>query len=80
MDNLINNYINNLKISDINNFLINNDIYLSEEELLFTYNFIKENGSNIFNNTFNFSNLRNNYSIDNYNKLSILIDKYKKRY
>ena len=39
---LIERYINNMDINDVNNFAINKGIGLSNEELDFTYHFIKQ--------------------------------------
>ena len=47
---LIERYINNMDINDVNNFAINNGIGLSNEELDFTYRFIKQNWKNILYN------------------------------
>ena len=80
--NLIINYINNMNINDVNNFAVKHNIYLSESELLFIYNYIKKNYNELINNpnSFNFNNYKNNFSKDNFNKINILINEYKDKY
>ena len=79
MINMIINYINNLTIEDLNKILIKNNIKLSDNELTFTYQYIKKNYFDIINNykTFDFSKLKDNYSLQNYNKINNLINFYK---
>ena len=68
--------------NDINNFLVNNDIYLSDKELDFTYNYIINNYLLLIENPsiFNLEDYKDIYSSDNYNKLNNLINEYKKKY
>ena len=82
MINIIANYIDNMKIDDIKEFLENNNIYLNNNELEFTYNFVIKNWKNfIINpNSFNFSNYKDKYSNDNYIKLNNLINTYRNKY
>ena len=82
MKNLIINYISNMNINDVNNFAINNNITLSEEELIFTYNFIKKNYLVLLNdpNLLDMNKYKDRYSEENYNKINELIDNYKKKY
>ena len=42
MFNLIEKYMNRITISDVNNFAISKGVSLNNEELEFTYNFIKK--------------------------------------
>lgn len=44
MYNIIEKYMNMLKKEDVNNFAISKNIYLSNAELDFTYDFIKKIG------------------------------------
>ena len=69
-----------MSIDDVNNYAVNNNIYLSNQELVFTYNFIKDNYLYILNdiNSFDFSKYKTNYTDVNYNKINELIIKYKK--
>ena len=43
MYNIIERYMSMMKIEDVNNFALSKNIYLSADELNFTYNFIKKN-------------------------------------
>ena len=41
MNNIISNYMNNLSMDDVKGFAIQNGVYLSDEELVFVYHFVK---------------------------------------
>ena len=76
MINFIAMYINNMSINDFNNMALQQGIELSDKELDFSYNFIKDNWLDIFNNydSFDFSKYKNKFSNDNYEKICKLID------
>ena len=78
MKNIIKGYLVNLSIEDINNHAIKYNINLSEDELIFTYNFIKNNYEEILDNpdSFNFSDYEAYYSKENFSKINQLIKKY----
>lgn len=80
--NLIINYIKNLNISDINTFALNNNIYLNNEELVFIYNYIKNNYNFLIDNPNNFNLLKykDKFSNENYIKINNLINEYKNKY
>lgn len=82
MKHLIEKYIDNLSIGDVNLFLNKNNINLNGQELEFTYNYIKKNWNQILSdpNSFNFENYKNVYTSINYNKLSNLINEYRAKY
>ena len=71
-----------MSIDDINNFAINNNIYLSHNELKFIYNYINNNYLLLLEkpNEFDISKYKNIFSNDNYIKISNLIEIYKKKY
>ena len=50
MYNMINKYLNNLTKEQVYDFAISKNILLNDEELNFTYNFIKRNHSEILKN------------------------------
>ena len=50
MYNIIELYINKLRKEDVSNFAISKSVYLSNEELDFTYDFIKKNWKDIVKN------------------------------
>ena len=71
MFSLLERYINNLSIDQVNNYALANNISLNEEELNFTYSFIKKNWQNIFTNHGNFdiSRYKDRYTEENYIKI-----------
>ena len=82
MHNIIERYINNMTIEDINNFAISKDIYLCEEEKEFTYNFIKTNYKNLLGNPklFNLERYKNKYTKENFEKISKVFQEYFQKY
>ena len=72
---LIERYINKLSIDDLNNYLVKKDINLNEDELNFTYNFIKKNWNQILSdpNTFNINNYKDKYTSINFIKMNNLV-------
>ena len=76
--NIIDIYINKLKKEDVLNFALKNNINLSDEELNFTYNFIKNNYKESIKNkdTFNLSAYQNHFSKENFEKIEKLLQKY----
>ncbi len=71
-------YVKNLKKEDILLFAQKNDINLSDSELDFTYDFIKNNYKEAIQNkdTFDLSAYRNRFSSENYEKIENLLLKY----
>ena len=78
MLNIIDLYVQNLKKEDIINFGKKNNITLSDDELDFTYNLIKNDYKKILQNkeAFDLSAYRNNFTTENYQKIEELIKKY----
>lgn len=76
--NIIDIYINNLKKEDIINFANKKDIRLSNKELDFTYNFIKNNYKEIMKDKYkyNLKDYKDKFSNENYNKIDKLIKEY----
>ena len=68
MYNLIERYMTNLTKDQLNNFAIQNNVTLSEEELDFTYEFVKKNWETIIRNPnlLNLERFKDRYSIDIY--------------
>ena len=79
---IISKYLDNLTIDKLNILALDNNIYLSNEELLFSYNFIKNNYKEVLNNhsSFDISKYRNYYSEENFKKIKDLIDEYYPKY
>ena len=79
MLNLVEPYINKMTKDDINNFAINNNIRLNNNELDFIFNFIKTKYKDVLTNpnSFNFTKYKNNFSNENFIKINGLINRYK---
>jgi hypothetical protein len=71
MFSLLQNYMDNISLEQVNNYALKNNIILSNEELDFTYKFVKKNWQTIFANHGNFdiSRYKNYFSEENYNKI-----------
>ncbi len=82
MRNIINNFMNKLKLEDISNFATNKGIILSENELVFTYEFIKKNWESILGNPklFNIDRYKSNYNPDNFIKIKRIYKEYLQKY
>lgn len=82
MYNLIERYMNKLTIQDVKNFALKNNVNLSEEELNFTYEFVKKNWSTLLSNPnmFHFERYKDKFSEENYLKINQLIKEYLTRY
>ncbi len=79
---LIERYINNLTINDVNNLAITKGIALSPDELEFTYNFVKKNWQSILANhgLFDIDKYKNYYSEENFSKIKQLVKEYTIKY
>lgn len=82
MRNIINNFMNKLKLEDVSNFATNKGITLSENELVFTYEFIKKNWESILGNPklFNIDRYKSNYTPDNFIKIKKIYKEYLQKY
>lgn len=79
---LIERYINNMTINDLNNLAISKGIGLSSDELEFSYNFIKQNWKTVLTNysLFDFDKYKDKYSEENFVKIKQLIKQYTIKY
>ena len=79
---IIERYINKMSIDDVLNFANTINVNLSDDELNFTYKFIKKNWNQILFNpsSLNLERYKNVYSEENYNKINILIKEYYQKY
>lgn len=82
MFNLIKRYMQNLNKEDINNFANSKNITLSEEELNFTYDFVKKNWENILGNPklLDLERYKNKFSEENFIKVKKLFNEYFQKY
>lgn len=74
--------MNNLSIEQVRGFAIKNNVSLSEQELLFTYQFVKKNWEQILSNPnmLKLERYRNQFSEENYKKIERLIAFYYQKY
>lgn len=82
MFNLIERYINKMTKEDVKNFAISKNIHLSDEELNFTYDFIKKNYKDFLGNPklFNLERYQHIYSKENFSKITKVYQEYFHRY
>ena len=82
MFNLIERYISRMTKEDIRNFASSKNISLSDNELDFTYDFVKKNYRNVLANPklFNLDRYKNNYSQENFSKITKVWQEYSQKY
>ena len=82
MYNLIKCYMQNLNKEDIYKFANSKNINLSEEELSFTYDFVKRNWENILGNPklLDLDRYKNKFSEENFVKIKKLFLEYSSKY
>lgn len=82
MFNIIERYMNKLTKNDVNNFAQKNNIFLSEEELEFTYLFVKKNWQTVIANpaSLNLDRYKNKFTEENLVKIKKLFKEYSVRY
>ncbi|MBO4601232.1 MAG: DUF2624 family protein [Bacilli bacterium] len=82
MYSMIERYINKMTKEDILNFANKKNINLSEDELSFTYEFIKKNWGKILSNPnlLDLNRYKNNFSEENFIKIKELIKEYYTKY
>lgn len=79
---LIENYINKMTISDVNNFALSNNINLNNTELDIVYNTIKRNWYTLIYGDYTsiFNNLKDKFDINTYKKIEELFFYFKNKY
>ena len=82
MYNIIELFIKNLKKEQIKEFAIKKGANLSDEELDFTYNFIKNNYSQVLRNpdSYNLNLYKDHYSPKNFLIIQEIIDEYYQKF
>lgn len=82
MYNIIERYMSMLKKEDVFNFAVSNNIFLSNEELNFTYAFIKKNWQDIVKNPnlFEIERYKNRFSEENFKKVKQLFKEYHQKF
>lgn len=82
MYNIVERYMNMLKKEDVNNFAIKKNVFLSESELDFTYEFLKKNWQDILKNpnVFDINRYKNQFSEENFYKVKKIFDEYYQKF
>lgn len=82
MFNIIERYLSKLTKEDIANFAISKNIELSENELDFTYSFVKKNYKEFLKNPklFDLNRYQNHYTKENFEKITKVYQEYSKKY
>lgn len=74
---LLKDYINRMTLDSLREVSIKNGIYFSDEELLYTYKFLKKNYEGLYANPFiDLSRFKSHYSEENFKKILELREKY----
>lgn len=79
---LIERYIERLTLQDLNHLAMQQNIYLSADELEFSYDFIKKNWKTILSNhgIIDIDKYKNHFSEENFLKIKKLIKDYSMQY
>ncbi len=79
---IINRFMEKLTIEDVNNFALKNNVSLSNDELLFTYQFVKKNWESILANPnqLKLERYKSKFSEENFQKIQTLIKLYYQKY
>ncbi len=79
---LLEKYMNSLDIEKLNNLAKQNDLELTDEELKFTYNFVKKNWNTILGNPsiFKIDKYKIMYSTENFIKIKKLYNNALNKY
>lgn len=82
MYSIIERYMSMLKKEDVFNFAVSKNIFLSNEELNFTYAFIKKNWQDIVRNPnlFEIEKYKNRFSEENFKKVKQLFKEYHQKF
>lgn len=82
MFNIISLYLNKLTIDDVTKFASSKNVTLSNEELSFTYNFIKKNGLSILKNPalFDINRYSKYYTPENFLKIKQVYNEYYQKF
>ena len=82
MFNIIERYMQRLTMEDIRTFALSKNITLSDDELKFTYDFVKKNYQNFFKNPklFDINRYKSNYTEENFNKIVKVFNEYSQKY
>ena len=82
MYNIIERYMSMMSIEDVSNLATKKGVNLSNQELEFTYNFIKKNWQDYFKNpkVFDIDRYKNNYTPENFVKIKKIFQEYYQKF
>lgn len=82
MYNIVEKYMNSLNKEKVNEFAKSKNITLSNEELEFTYSFLKKNYKEMLksNSLFDIDRYKGKYTSDNFNKIKKVYIEYYSKY
>ena len=82
MFNIIEKFMRNLKIEQLDSFARKNNVYLNSEELNYTYRFVMNNWQAIIHNPniLDLNKYKKNFSEENFFKINNLFISYKAKY
>lgn len=82
MNNMIKNYIAKLTKEQIASFALMHNIVLNEQELNFTYEFVKKHGEEALSDfdNFNIDAYKDNYTENNFGKIKTLFKEYSDKF
>ena len=82
MISIIEKYMNNLKLEDISSFANSKNCYLNQQELEFTYNFIKKNWKDVLQNPslLDLNHYKKFYSEENFYKIKRIYNEYSQKF
>lgn len=82
MFNMVDKFMQNLTAEQVDNFAKSKNVILSNEELSFTYTFVKKNYKEILKNPslFDIDRYQNKYSAENFKKIKKVYIEYLSKY
>ena len=82
MNSIISKYMQSLTKEQVKDFAIENHVFLSEDELSFTYDFVKKNWQEVLRNPngLHLERYQDHFSPENFQKIQQLIPMYLKKY
>ena len=82
MFNLVERFMNTLSKEQVNNFALSKNVHFNEDELDFTYNFVKKNWRSILSNPtlLNLERYQDKYTTENFSKIKQVFIEYSQKY
>lgn len=82
MFNLVERFMNTLSKEQVNSFALSKNVHFNEDELDFTYNFVKKNWRSIVSNPtlLNLERYQDKYTPENFSKIKQVFLEYSQKY